>query len=69
MGLDVVIRLAWLGFVEFFRADEHRRHIVVRMALYDFGVFRFFVPVDGYLAVSRIFFDQFSAKASLAPLQ
>ena len=39
------------------------------MALYDFGVFRFFVPVDGYLAVSRIFFDQFSAKASLAPLQ
>lgn len=60
MSLDGVIRLARLGFIELFRTDEHGRDIVVRMALYDFGMFRFFVPVDGYLAVCRIFFDQFS---------
>ena len=60
MSLDGVIRLARLGFIELFRTDEHGRDIVVRMALYDFGMFRFFVPIDGYLAVCRIFFDQFS---------
>ena len=60
MSLDGVIRLARLGFIELFRTDEHGRDIVVRMALYDFGMFRFFVPVDGYLAVCRIFFNQFS---------
>ena len=57
MALNFIIRLAWLGLIELFCADEQRRHIIISVSLDYVRPLRFFIPMDWHLAVRRIFTD------------